>query len=277
MTTENFCCICEDKSFEKPYKVIHDFELIGCTKCKVIFLKHYQDNQSNFLNDASSSKNSDVEYWSVPELYKKHQKVFNQFFLQRLNRIKKYQKNSYSNVLDVGAGYGFWSNFLIKNDYNVTSIEPHKQACDYANNTYDINCQNLFFEETDFNQSFDQIFMFDVLEHFINPKQMLEKAKGLLRPGGLIYIQVPNVLGLKYPLNHSLGLPHHIWQFNPKSLRNLLISAGFEPLQYWTGIQGVIGEYENGRVTVFKKSMWTLANFLKRGNRIQFIARAPDA
>ena len=61
-----------------------------------------------------------------------------------------------------------------------------------------------------------------VVEHMPNPVEALAAMRGLLKPGGYIWISVPNA---DYPLAvklrgrwHSTDLPFHLMQFTPQSL-----------------------------------------------------------
>ena len=92
-------------------------------------------------------------------------------------------------------------------------------------------------------ESFDCITMLDVVEHSRDPLAFLQRAYELLRPGGIVYVAVPNQrsfltvvldrwirLGLppgKYFLERLYVRPH-LFYFNPAVLRHTLESAGFE-------------------------------------------------
>ena len=273
MPIENKCCICNSQSHERFLRSVEDYILHECKKCNLQFLKYIEASPSDFIADSESNTHPDVEYWSLPYLYKKYQFIFDHFFSERISRIQSFQEISKNKVLDVGTGYGLWSNYLIDQHYQVIGIDPSLNINQYVTQINSFPFVNIDFERYQTNQTFDQIHMFDVLEHFLEPKEMLKKAHSLLNDDGLIYIQVPNVLGIKYPFGHSLGLPHHLWQFNRKSLTTLLSSSGFTPLKDWTGTQGIIGAYENGGPSLITQFKWKLANFCKRGNRIQIIAR----
>src|SRR5690606_29812299 len=86
---------------------------------------------------------------------------------------------------------------------------------------------------------FSVITICDVLEHVKDPMAVLKKCHQLLMPNGVIYVQVPCVLGLRYPFRANLGLPHHLWQFAPKTLARLIKSSQFSSVKYWTGVQGI--------------------------------------
>lgn len=271
--TNNQCCICSSQESSQFFKLFDDvFPTQKCKKCDLVYLSRYSPKQLNFFNDSKDNNNEQVEYWSFPKLYKKHHLVFDDFFLQRFNRIEKFKKYNELTSLDIGIGFGFWSKYLTHMGYVGLGIDISDTAIDYCKQQGQ-SCMKVSLEEFSSPKKYSLISMFDVLEHLENPKNILISLKKNLHNDSLLYIQVPNVLGFKYPFNHSLGLPHHLWQFNPKSLKKLLEVSGYEVMEYWTGIQGVIGHYEAGGPSIMTKLKWLVANFFKIGNRVQIIAR----
>ncbi len=74
--------------------------------------------------------------------------------------------------------------------------------------------------------------MFHVLEHTLNPLETLRHAARCLRPDGVLFVEVPNILGSW----QGLGMIHiaHPYQFAPATLTALLRRAGFEVVQLET-------------------------------------------
>ena len=83
--------------------------------------------------------------------------------------------------------------------------------------------------------SFDVITFWHVLEHLFEPQRVLERALTLLKPGGLVFISVPNFDSLQAGLfRHywwALDTPRHLHHFSPRSLEKLLVDAGLRPLK----------------------------------------------
>jgi SAM-dependent methyltransferase len=81
--------------------------------------------------------------------------------------------------------------------------------------------------------SFDAVALFQVLEHLDDPAAWLDAAKGLLKPGGLLLVAVPNRERAFDPFSGP-GLeeidnpPHHLTRWNARALTGLLSRRGFE-------------------------------------------------
>jgi len=79
---------------------------------------------------------------------------------------------------------------------------------------------------------FDVVFAAQVLEHLPSPAGDLAEIRRILRPGGILYVDVPNYHTLPIMLNRDdfyLNMPpQHLLYFTPKTLRKLLCDSGFE-------------------------------------------------
>jgi 2-polyprenyl-3-methyl-5-hydroxy-6-metoxy-1,4-benzoquinol methylase len=82
-------------------------------------------------------------------------------------------------------------------------------------------------------ERFRLIVLQQVIEHVPDPRGMIEKIRGLLRPGGAVVIETPNTASW----DHSLfarrywggyHIPRHFHLFNPRSLTRLLEVTGLE-------------------------------------------------
>ncbi len=283
---EIYCPTCE-KGSSSFWKERSGFPMMLCSSCGLVHLQYIEESvNERFFGDSeknakqvsidqnSISENKDkIEYWSFPHFFEKHSNVFEYFFNERLTLLKKFNPNIKS-LLDIGCGYGFFLHHARKTIPEVEGIELDTKIGTYAKQHFGLNVHCIPVEEFSCQKKFDCIILCDVLEHLEHPVEVLRSCRSLLNHGGLIFVQVPNLTGFRLPMQHSWGLPHHIWQFNPSSLKAILEKAEFIPHEYHTGILGVIGSYERGGPTWWERIQWAIGRKFKIGNRLQYIAKA---
>lgn len=88
--------------------------------------------------------------------------------------------------------------------------------------------------------SFDFIVAWDVLEHLAAPRQQMQRLNALLKPGGRLYLTLPNSASWAARLSGekwNMLLLEHLWYFDPPTLTRFLDRCGFavgaiEPIGY---------------------------------------------
>ncbi len=140
--------------------------------------------------------------------------------------------NKPARILDVGCGKGLVLAELAKLGWTVQGTELDAVSASVALSlgvtvaTQALECCR--FEP----QSFDMITFFHSLEHLPNPILVLRAAQRLLKPNGLLVIEVPNFASpyarmFKGDWFH-LDVPRHLSHFDPGSLRHLLSLSGLD-------------------------------------------------
>jgi len=271
---KNRCCICDSES-SRLYDLVGDFKLLQCD-CGLVYLDRNVSKQEDFIEaaekDLRSTDKQKVEYWSFPQQFDKHRKVFERFFDERIKRIKKHNPNV-EDMLDVGCGYGFWMDYCKNLGIRSQGIDISPEVVDYAKTKLNLDVTHSDLVGFEPKKKYDLIMMFDVVEHLENPNEVLTKYHGFLKDDGLLYVQVPDLIGFRIPSNHGYGLPHHLWQFNFKTMKKLLEKNNYSVEGRWSGPIGVIGDYEKGKHLFFKEIMWSLTSKLHIAPRLQVIAK----
>lgn len=94
-------------------------------------------------------------------------------------------------------------------------------------------------------ESFDVITCFDVLEHLYEPRRVMAKVMGWLRPRGIFYVLVPNIESAEARVFGSywggLELPRHLFHYSPASLRYLANSVGLQEISLVTRRNAALG------------------------------------
>jgi SAM-dependent methyltransferase len=137
-------------------------------------------------------------------------------------------------LLDVGCASGLFLRHAMDAGWDVVGVEPAEELCRTAREllgpqaeVYGSTLQSIYLPPA----SFDAITLWDVLEHVSEPVSFLERCASVLKPGGLLFANVPDLdswqsraLGSRWPLL----LPEHLNYFNPGSLRMCGDRAGLQ-------------------------------------------------
>jgi 2-polyprenyl-3-methyl-5-hydroxy-6-metoxy-1,4-benzoquinol methylase len=147
--------------------------------------------------------------------------------LERYGKIK-HLLNGPKTVLDVGTGGGEFA-YLIKSlGHDLYGIEPNKGYAEYSIAEYALNLQIGFIQDNTFNPaSFDVITIWHVLEHTEDPYTVLHTLQGLLKPEGILVVEVPNIeASCQSP--KSTFHAAHLYNFNLATLQKLGEKAGLK-------------------------------------------------
>jgi SAM-dependent methyltransferase len=157
-------------------------------------------------------------------------------------------------LLDIGAGRGELLKIAGQQGWSVVGIEPSSTFAEYASSFSGAEIRQEPIERCGFaDGTFDVVILSAVLEHLYQPDDMIREISRLLRPGGVLYVDVPNEDGLyfrvgnlyqrlrgrKWVINLSPTFsPFHVFGFTPSSLRALLSKHGLKP-EVWRLYEGV--------------------------------------
>jgi SAM-dependent methyltransferase len=135
-------------------------------------------------------------------------------------------------LLDVGCGSGTFLHVARQYGFKPHGMDVSARAAEIAGRQYGIPVrQGGIGSRVWDGQTFDFITMFHVLEHVPEPKLALESVRELLRPGGRLIIQVPNISSVQARifgrLWYGLDVPRHVINFTPRALGHLLEEIGF--------------------------------------------------
>ncbi|MDP3888804.1 MAG: class I SAM-dependent methyltransferase [bacterium] len=164
--------------------------------------------------------------------YKKEQPYLLPRCEKRLKEIEKRQKPG--KVLDVGCGPGFFLEVAQKHGWDVFGVDILEEAITDAYRF--LPPSHLYcgtFEKASFkDRFFDTIVFFEALEHMVDLEATLDKARRILKGGGLMIITVPNQKGV---VSRFLGRYwfdfnrlQHLYFFGPKTLKMVLEKSGFK-------------------------------------------------
>ena len=144
-------------------------------------------------------------------------------FLQYIDSVT--EELNGKKVLEIGCGTGYLLSRLREFGANCVGVEPGSNAI-YGMEKYRVSIINDFFSKDLFDEKFDYIIFYCVLEHMQNTSQFLEEVKSLLNDTGRIIVAVPDCEPYIQWGDASMLLHEHWNYFTTLSLRNLLNSKG---------------------------------------------------
>jgi SAM-dependent methyltransferase len=141
-------------------------------------------------------------------------------------------------ILDVGTGGGEFAYLLQSLGHDVSGIEPNKGYAEYSRQEYGLNVQIGFILDIQQpNDSFDLITIWHVLEHTENPCAVLSKLHALLKPHGILVVEVPTIEATCQAPKSTFH-EAHIFNFNLATLRKLGEKIGFTELEHQVSTDG---------------------------------------
>lgn len=137
-------------------------------------------------------------------------------------------------ILDVGCGTGEFLLTCKKNGWNISGVEPSKNAKKLADEKLFKSDTSKIVENIEAlsNQQFDVITLWHVLEHVPNVTDYISKLKMLLKPSGVLIVAVPNFKSFdalyykKYWA--AFDVPRHLWHFSKEAIHQLFSNYNFK-------------------------------------------------
>jgi 2-polyprenyl-3-methyl-5-hydroxy-6-metoxy-1,4-benzoquinol methylase len=128
-------------------------------------------------------------------------------------------------ILDIGCASGLLLRLASDDGWQVYGVEPsehlYQHARESSNGGGEIFCSTL--QDAALPQRFfDAVTFWDVLEHVPDPNSFMQLCASLLKPGGHLFLNVPDIDSLPARVLRSrwpLLLPEHLNYFTKRSLQ----------------------------------------------------------
>jgi 2-polyprenyl-3-methyl-5-hydroxy-6-metoxy-1,4-benzoquinol methylase len=208
------------------------FDLLRCSQCGFLCIREIPtpDKLTSYYQE-NYYRAKDAGRFSRPF------EAAVRWFRQSRARALRRELQPGARVLDVGCGRGILLATLKNRGFSVVGTQLSVPAARHIERQYGIDVFVGELPEARFEPaSFDAVVILHVLEHTVNPAAYLEMAGKLLKPGGLLLVEVPNagsftarVSGINWL---HWDLPRHLHHFAPASLNTLLEESGFAVIRH---------------------------------------------
>lgn len=163
-------------------------------------------------------------------------------FEERMKILDALYKGEDRSILDVGTSAGNFIEIALRHSWKVKGVEPFpddvKRCIDKGFDVVQGLAEELPFEDN----TFDVVHTSHVFEHLEDPLQAAREAFRVLKPGGMLFIEVPNQLdnfgfhrdmlfGAVQQRKRGIASIHHLWFFGRGTLKILYEKAGFSKVK----------------------------------------------
>lgn len=221
------CLLCGKNEADAIFK-FQDLKIVRCRNCRFM----YQNPRDRYIIDCN---NSDDCYQGYINATVPRKMLFNSKFDEFLSHRKP------GKILDIGCAAGQFLMIAKERGWQTAGIDVAKSACDYLIKQGYSKIFNGTLEDVNFqDEEFDAVHMNHVFEHIHWPQAFLKEIHRILKPGGLIILEVPNesIFPYNYKMinifRHKNTPPRsshkkHVSLFTCNTLKQFLIRQNFRP------------------------------------------------
>ncbi len=187
------CPICRKSNYTIKYDLLQvpAILIVKCDHCSCIYT--IQKNEPGI---------EELYTHEVYEVVENRHSIFDKILNWEYGRVVKRidtLKKTKGSLLDFGSGKGKFADLAKKRQWQVRCVETAEARADYARKIYGLEVDTRFYTGGKlFNNEFDVITLFHVLEHLPDPQNLLnELIQCNLVKGGVVVIEVPNIKSLQ--------------------------------------------------------------------------------
>ncbi len=270
-----------------------DYTIDVCTQCEYGFVnpRPTMDFLMNYYAKLGTSNNvSESNSISLAMILKNEQEYPNSTIdakrmIDTINKIM--DSHGKKSLLDIGCGYGFFTQAALKTGFTVTALELSDHGKKITKELTGIEPVSSSFETFSCASSFDVIMMSQILEHALDIHLWIEKAYQYLTAGGVLAIALPNFSSAFRKIMQErepfICPPEHLNFFSLKNLTQLLQQYGFvvEKMNWQSRLpMQTVQKYLPGYVKAFTKVIYPITktglktlDLMKLGSVLNIYAR----
>jgi 2-polyprenyl-3-methyl-5-hydroxy-6-metoxy-1,4-benzoquinol methylase len=224
------CPACRSRSWAAAAGV-RGVPLSRCTHCGLLGTTHF----------VTGTKTTDDLYDVDAQNFAEFREQYLPHRLELYARFMPYLEpfRETGRLLEIGSGYGYFLEMAGKAGWKSEGVEISPYCCQVARQrgcrVWEGDLANTSLNPA----TYDVVVLWDVIEHFTQPDEMIRDCRALLRPGGALVMRTPDARALAHTvwparlayrhLVYPANTAEHVFHFTPRDLVAIATQAGFRP------------------------------------------------
>jgi SAM-dependent methyltransferase len=179
-------------------------------------------------------------------------------FEQSLDEIER-AAGGRGRLLDIGTAAGAFVASARRRGWDAEGCEPNRWMAEWGSQHYGIRIRQGGLFDQDYEEgAFDVVTLWDVIEHTTDPRRVLERCRALLKPGGILVVNYPDIrswiarlLGRRWLFLTSV----HLQYFDRRTIGLMLEQTGFQVLKIRPHVQRLELDYILFRGSVLSEAL----------------------
>lgn len=205
-------------------------QLVRCAACDLVYVSPTFDADHYKKVYASQEYQEIVRDLGITS----HEYRVQRFGCERVALMATHVSNRTPRYLDVGCSTGFVVEAARDAGWRASGVDLNPSAVEFGQ-ARGLDLRAVDLEASGLEPaSFDAISLFDVLEHLIDPTRTLRACTRLVKPGGIVFLYVPNYDSASRLLMgkdaHFIWPTHHLNYYTPATIRDLMTREGLDTI-----------------------------------------------
>lgn len=220
------CPLCGSDD-QRTLFVKRGFPIVRCSSCGLVF-SNPQVDESLVVEEYRGGVSNDlwVDVLTSPRQLELDRDKFDDI----LDDLEPYRGSG--RLLDVGCSIGLFLDRARGRGWDGVGIEFSDRARSFARDEFGLEVLERPLAGSGLEPaSFDVVTLLSVLEHTTEPRRMLREIAAVLKPGGALYVIVPNVESLACRVLHERAATfdgrNHLVYFSARTLADALAREGY--------------------------------------------------
>ncbi len=231
------CPSCKSVDIEEvfqvtDYTVSHEnYGIFHCKSCGFRFTQNIPDSENigKYYKAESYISHTDSHKGLINKLYHFARTIM---LSKKYHSIKNVTGKTTGKLLDIGAGTGYFDDYMHQKGFSVTGVEVDEDARRMAKENFGLEFHSMDFVYQLSDKQFDVITMWHVLEHVHDLDGYMKQISKTLNDDGTVVFALPNYTsfdGHHYKnIWAGYDVPRHLWHFSPDFFKKFTDKYGFE-------------------------------------------------